>query len=200
MVAQRDHRMMVWRRVPSARRVESWRNGAAAPGLRNDAERSHVDGEPRLGELRAATVCAVHPVPPRLTPKQSTLLDAWLPGAEFVRDHSWGLIGTTVLQLRWAGQDLIVKAGDDADTHIARELRAHREWLGPLHGRVPELVHADDEAKVLVTRYLPGVLVERDPAEDNPDTYRQAGRLLARLHGQYAAVDDRYEAHMRDRA
>ncbi|MBP2364431.1 hypothetical protein [Pseudonocardia parietis] len=140
------------------------------------------------------------PVPPRLTPKQRTFLDAWLPGAEFVRDRSWGLIGTTVLQLRCAGQDLIVKAGDDADTHIARELRAHREWLGPLHGRVPELVHADDEAKVLVTRYLPGVLVERDPAENHPDTYWQAGRLLARLHGQYAAVDDRYEARMRDRA
>lgn len=111
-----------------------------------------------------------------------------------MRDHSWGLIGTNVLQLRCAGQDLTVKAGDDTDTHIARELRAHREWLGPLHGRVPELVHADDDAKMLVTRYLPGVLVEGEPAEDHPDTYRQAGRLLARLHGQFTAVDDRCAA------
>jgi len=131
---------------------------------------------------------------------QNALLDAWLPGARTVRDLSWGLVGTTVLWLRHGGDDLVVKAGDDADTHIARELRAHRGWLRPLRGDVPELLHADDDAKLLVTRRLPGTLVQGDPAEDTPGTYRQAGALLARLHQQPRTVDDGYETRMRDRA
>ncbi|OLL75256.1 hypothetical protein Ae168Ps1_3656c [Pseudonocardia sp. Ae168_Ps1] len=135
-----------------------------------------------------------------LTAAQSALLAAWLPGAELVHDHSWGLAGTTVLQLRHAGREHIVKAGDDADTHIVRELRAHRRWLGPLRGHVPALLHADDDARLLVTRYLPGRLVEGDPSEHDPGTYRQAGRLLALLHDQPSVVDPGYEARMRDRS
>ncbi|WP_337827015.1 hypothetical protein [Pseudonocardia sp. UM4_GMWB1] len=88
-----------------------------------------------------------------LSARQTALLADQLPGHEVVADHGWGLVGTTVLQIRHAGADLIVKAGDDADTHIARELRAHREWLAPLvaRGRAPELRHADADAKLLVT-------------------------------------------------
>lgn len=142
----------------------------------------------------------MHTAAPRLTPQQSALVAAWLPGAELVHDHSWGITGTSVLRFRHAGEHVVVKAGDDADTHIARELRAHRRWLGPWHGRVPALLHADDDAKLLVTRYLPGVLVEGRPAESAPDTYRQAGRLLTLLHAQSATVDDGYESRMRERA
>ncbi|BBF99235.1 MULTISPECIES: phosphotransferase [Pseudonocardia] len=140
------------------------------------------------------------PTPPRLTSRQQALLDTWFPGARLVRDHSWGLIGTTVLQLRHAGRDIAVKAGDDTDTHIARELRAHHEWTGPLHGSAAELLHADDDARLLATRWLPGELVQGHPGEWEPDTYRQAGALLARLHGQPGTVDDGYEAGMRERA
>ena len=118
-----------------------------------------------------------------LSARQTALLADRLPGHEVVADHGWGLVGTTVLQIRHAGADLIVKAGDDADTHIARELRAHREWLAPLvaRGRAPELRHADADAKLLVTRYLPGALVQDTPAEHEPSTYRGAGELLALL-------------------
>ena len=140
------------------------------------------------------------PALPRLTPRQRALLGDRFPGAELVGDHSWGLIGTTVLRLRHAGRDLAVKAGDDADTHIARELRAHRGWTGALRGSAPELVYADADAKLLVTGWLPGELVQGRPAEQEPGTYRQAGALLARLHGQAGTVDDGYEARMRDRA
>ncbi|TWD79115.1 phosphotransferase family enzyme [Kribbella amoyensis] len=128
--------------------------------------------------------------------RQQELLDRWLPGAEVVHNHSWGLVGTTVLELFHEGARYIAKAGDERDTHIARELRAHRRWLTPWTtlGRAPELVEGDDDAKLLVTRYLPGVLVEGNEAEQVADTYRQAGELLALLHAQFAVEDAEFEA------
>ncbi|RTL71034.1 MAG: aminoglycoside phosphotransferase family protein [Pseudonocardiaceae bacterium] len=135
-----------------------------------------------------------------LDPRQAALLQAWLPGAEHVADLSWGIVGTTVLRMRHEGRDVVVKAGDAADRHIARELRAHREWLGPWHGSAPELLHGDADAKLLVTGYLPGELVEGRPEETDPGTYRQAGRLLARLHEQACTVDHGYERRMRERS
>lgn len=130
-----------------------------------------------------------------LTTRQVELLDAWLPGGEVVHDHGWGLVATTVLEVVHGGDRLIVKAGGESDGHIRRELRAHRNWLGPwtTRGRAPDLVHGDDDAKILVTRYLPGRLVLGDDAADDPETYRQAGALLAALHGQLAEHDDTHE-------
>lgn len=131
----------------------------------------------------------------QLSQRQRELLDRWLPGAELVRDHSWGLVGTTVLELVHRGAHFVAKAGDAKDSHLARELRAHRNWLGPWtsRGRAPQLVHADDDAKVLVTRYLPGELVQGSEHEFRPDTYRQAGELLAGLHDQVATDDAEFE-------
>lgn len=127
-----------------------------------------------------------------LNPLQRTLLNSWLPGATVVRDHSWGLVGTTVLQLRAPdGGAFIVKAGDAEDHHIARELRAHRRWLGPLTeaGRAPALVRGDESAKLVLTRYLPGELVQGTEHEHDADAYRQAGELLARFHRQHSIGD-----------
>ncbi|GAA1518151.1 phosphotransferase [Kribbella lupini] len=130
------------------------------------------------------------------TPRQQELLGEWLPGAELVKDLSWGLVGTTVLMLEHDGTRYIVKAGDEADTNIARELRAHREWLEPWtsRGLAPRLAFGDDDAKLLVTHYLPGDLVEGTPDEYNPETYHQAGVLLALLHGQLTVEDKDFEA------
>lgn len=108
-------------------------------------------------------------------------------------DHSWGLVGTTVLELRAAdGSRYVVKAGDDADHHVAREIAAHRRWLTPWtsRGRAPALVAADEPAKLLLTRWLPGRLVEGTPHERSADTYRQAGELLAAFHDQRRVSDD----------
>lgn len=131
-----------------------------------------------------------------LTERQHQLLDTWLPAATIVRDHSWGVIGTLVLELEHGGERFIAKAGDDADHHLARELRAHRNWLRPwtTQGRAAELVHADESAKLLVTRFLPGELVEGTPHEWSPAVYRQAGELLAAFHRQYGVPDPAYEA------
>jgi tRNA A-37 threonylcarbamoyl transferase component Bud32 len=142
----------------------------------------------------------------KLSAQQRILLDHWLPGFTVLHNHSWGLVGTTVLELSHKGQRFIAKAGDARDHHLARELRAHREWLAPWaatsaeSARSPELVYADGAAKLLVTRYLPGVLVEGTLAEHGPDIHRQAGSLLARLHAQLQNQDAGYEDRARNKS
>lgn len=54
--------------------------------------------------------------------------------------------------------------------------------------------------KLLITRYLPGALVQGQAEEWRPDTYRQAGVLLVQLHGQLAVQDPAFEAASRQKA
>ncbi|MGZ5403253.1 MAG: phosphotransferase family protein [Nocardioides sp.] len=127
---------------------------------------------------------------------QRALLESWLPGAVVVTDHTWvGLRQRLVLELLHRGERYVAKAGGPTDGHMDREIRAHREWLAPWtsRGRAPAMVHADLEARLLLTRFLPGRLVEGSPYADEPDTFRQAGALLALLHDQSVVVDDDYE-------
>ena len=64
----------------------------------------------------------------QLSSRQQELLHLWLPGASVEQDHSWGLVGTTVLELRGTDRaSYIVKAGDDDDHHIVRELGPRTE-------------------------------------------------------------------------
>lgn len=137
-----------------------------------------------------------------LTRRQRELLGQWLPGAELVEDHSWGLIGTTVLEVSHEGTRYIAKAGDERDHHLARELRAHRLWLDPWcsQGRAPRLLHADDEAKLLLRQYLPGALVQGGPDEHALGTYLQAGALLVSLHGQLGVEDAEFETRENQKA
>lgn len=132
---------------------------------------------------------------PGLSPDQSRLLNEWLPGAVVEEDHSWGLVETTVLQLTHAGSRFIVKAGGHDDHHVAREIHAHLHWLDPWtsRNRAPALINFDADAKLLLTRYLPGRLVQGADAANDPTTYRQAGQLLGLLHDQLAVTDDDYE-------
>ncbi|WJK39487.1 phosphotransferase [Solwaraspora sp. WMMA2056] len=130
-----------------------------------------------------------------LTGQQRSLLDRWLPGVSVERDHSWGLVATTVLGVTHAGSRFIVKAGGHDDHHLARELHAHRHWLRPWTriGRAPTLVYGSAEAKLLITRFLPGDLALGSGHADDPDIHRQAGELLAMLHAQIAVTDVDHE-------
>ncbi len=121
---------------------------------------------------------------------------------QVVRDHSWGLVDTTVLHVRHDGEDFVVKAAGPGNHHIGREIIAHRTWVGPLaeDGRAPRLVHAQEQANLLVTRYLEGELVQGSEVEWHEDVYAQAGRLLARLHRQHSRLDRDYEARLNARA
>ena len=136
-----------------------------------------------------------------LSVRQRALLERWLPGLRVEKDHSWGLVQTVVLEVTCGGGRFIVKAGGDRDHHIARELHAHRHWLRPWTtiGRAPLLEHGDTEAKLVVTRHLPGELVLGSGRDDDPETFRQAGELLALLHGQTAVTDDDYERRENDK-
>lgn len=130
-----------------------------------------------------------------LSAQQRALLDQWLPGASVARDHGWGLVPTTVLEMVHAGSRFIVKAGGEGDRHIERELQAHLNWLRPWtsRGRAPTLEHGDARAKLLVTRYLPGELVLGSEHADAPSIYRQAGELLALFHAQTVVTDGDFE-------
>ncbi len=134
------------------------------------------------------------PVDPTLplSPRQRELLGAWLPNHRVQADLSWGLVSTTVLDVLSAdGTRCIVKAAGPQDHHLAREIHAHLHWLGRWRstGHAPQLLHHDSEAKLLVTRYLPGVLVQGHPAEHEATTYTQAGELLAAFHAQHRQLD-----------
>lgn len=140
---------------------------------------------------------------PGLDDHQQALLAQWAPHAALVHDHSWGLVQTTVLELEDPERGtVILKAGGPADHHLARELRAHREWLRPWvrTGHAPQLLAADEEAKLLMTRFLPGQLVEGHRAQDDPDTYRQAGALLARFHAQHTETSREWGTRLAQRA
>jgi len=54
---------------------------------------------------------------------------------------------------------------------MAREIATHEQWLGPWtdRGRAPVLVHGDVDERLSVTTYLPGRLVQGDPAADDLD-------------------------------
>ena len=117
-----------------------------------------------------------------ITDEQSRLLTSWLGSYTVVRDYSWPLQDTNVLHvLTPQGRGFIIKASTKSH-HIHREIAAHAAGFEGLDGRVPALRHTSVRAGVLVTEFLPGTLVEGTPAEDDPDTYRQAGALLRRLH------------------
>jgi hypothetical protein len=126
---------------------------------------------------------------------QQALLDTWLPGAEVVHDHSWDLGLRRVLELEHEGCRYVLKAGGPDDGHMAREIRAHEEWLEPWtsRGLAPVMVRCDRPLRMLLARWLPGRLVEGTPYADAPATFHQAGALLRLLHDQPGEVDDDYE-------
>ncbi len=137
-----------------------------------------------------------------LSPQQRSLVLEWLPGAVVEHDHSWGLVATTVLEVSHAGTRWVIKAGGESDHHLEREIRGYLHWLEPWTsiGRAPQLRNFDAEAKVIVTSHLPGRLVLGDESADDPETFRQAGTLLALLHGQVVVTDEEYEERENRRA
>lgn len=117
-----------------------------------------------------------------ITEEQNKLLATWLGTFTVVKDHSWPLQDTQVLQVRTpADGDFVVKASMTSH-HIRREIAAHMAGFIGLNGRVPRMRYSSLEAGILVTEFLPGDLVEGSVAEDDAETYKQAGALLSKLH------------------
>lgn len=127
-----------------------------------------------------------------LAPAQQALLEGWMPGWACLRDRSWGLTPTVVLEaLTASGERRIVKAAPPEDRHLAREIRAHERWIAPWAqtGHASHLLHANLAAGLLVTTFVPGRLVLGSPAERDVEVFAQAGALLARLHVQETQYD-----------
>lgn len=132
------------------------------------------------------------PTLPGLSTQQQRVLRDWLPDAVLIADLSWGVVDSTVLRVRSAGEEFVVKAFGASQAHMMRrELQAHREWVAPLRARgaSSRVMHHDQDAGLLITSYLPGILVQDTPSERDPGTYHQAGELLAALHGQVSRPD-----------
>lgn len=112
------------------------------------------------------------------------------------------LVESIVLHVRTDAGDVVVKAGDATNHHIARESSAHPTYTAPLveTGRAARLCAADDDLRVMILEYLPGKLVEGTEAEYLPETYRQAGELLRRLHGLETREDTEYRSRTLARA
>lgn len=138
----------------------------------------------------------------RLSRAQSAWVEARLGDVEPVRDMSWNLVASIVLHLRGRGGDVVVKAGDETNHHIGREIDAHDGWTQPLvaTGHAARLIDSDARERVLLLEYLPGVLVEGTDAEGHPSTYAQAGALLRRLHDQALRTDAEHETRANARA
>ncbi|MDQ0613165.1 Ser/Thr protein kinase RdoA (MazF antagonist) [Microbacterium sp. W4I4] len=133
---------------------------------------------------------------------QRAWVDERLPDAELIRDMSWGLVDTTVLHVRVAGEEFVVKAAGPEDTHLPREIAAHSSCTAPLitTGHAALLRDSSAPLRVILLDHLPGELVLGTDAEWQSDTYVQAGELLRRLHEQESRTDADYEARATARA
>lgn len=120
----------------------------------------------------------------------------WFPDARLLRDMSWNLVDTVVLDVDCGEGRVVVKAAGPGNRHIGREIDAYQGFTGVLEraGRAARLLRHDREANILIIRYLDGSLVEGSAAEFAPDTYRQAGALSRTLHDQARRVDSDWDA------
>src|SRR5690606_19842605 len=111
-----------------------------------------------------------------------------------VEDMSWNLVESIVLHIETGVGDMVVKAGDASNHHIARELAAHPTYTAPLveSGHAARLRAADGDLRVMLLDYLPGRLLEGTDAELAPEVYEQAGVLLRALHGVEKREDSDY--------
>lgn len=113
------------------------------------------------------------------------LLDEWLGEYTVTADHSWPLQTTAVLEIESdvAGRVIVKASTDDLmDHHLAREIRAHHEVLEGLGDGFPHGLYSSLEARLVVTRHLPGVIAEHSEWQDHPVLYQRVGGLLARLN------------------
>ncbi|WP_448060752.1 aminoglycoside phosphotransferase family protein [Cellulomonas hominis] len=119
---------------------------------------------------------------PGLTPAQQRLVDHWLPGAELIADMSWPTRLTIVLHVRTATHDAVVKAGGEVTGHhISREIDAGTALRG-LGPGLPTLIAGSAAERMVALHHQPGALVEGADAGRDPAVYREAARLLRRVH------------------
>ena len=132
-----------------------------------------------------------------LDARKEARLEEWLADPVLIEDLSWGLVDTAVLHVRASRADVIVKAAGPGNTHIGREIRAHRGYTDPLvaQARTSRMLHADADLSLIALEYQSGILVQGSGNDLAPDVHRQAGETLRILRDSTRAiVDDDYMA------
>jgi hypothetical protein len=109
---------------------------------------------------------------------------------------SWDLVDSVVFDVDTGHGPAVVKAGNQRNHHIGREITAYESFTACLErtGHAAHLLHQDRAAALLVVTYLDGSLVEGSDAEFAADTYRQAGLLARVFHGQAQRTDADWDA------
>ncbi|MGW8484113.1 phosphotransferase [Microbacterium sp. NPDC055903] len=138
----------------------------------------------------------------RLDAAQRAWAEERLPDAALVSDMSWNLVESIVLHVRSDEGDAVIKAGGATNHHIAREASAHPDHTRELArtGHAARLRDSSTALRILLLDHLPGELVEGTDAERHPQTHRQAGALLRRLHGVETREDADYTSRTTARA
>ncbi|MDK1329032.1 phosphotransferase [Arthrobacter sp. zg-Y1143] len=138
----------------------------------------------------------------QLSMSQGELVQQWLPGVRLIRDLSWALSDTAVLEVESGERRYVVKAAGLSNHHIGREIAAHESWtrVWSRQHRAPRLARSDLAQTVLVTEYLDGSLAEGTTAEHDPEVHHQAGSLLRQFHDQTSHTNKGYESAATARA
>lgn len=181
--------------VPSSAGIIIDRNFTSPLLSKSDARKpSQVPAAGSAGRDSVVSVQSWHNG--RLSDAQAALIARWLPRARLRRDMSWNLADTVVLDVDSARGRVVIKAAGPTNHHIGREITAYRGFTDCLArtGHAAQLLHHNQDANLLVIRYLDGTLVEGSDAECMCDTYRQAGRLARVFHDQAKRVDDEWDA------
>ncbi|MBN1172988.1 MAG: aminoglycoside phosphotransferase family protein [Micromonosporaceae bacterium] len=117
------------------------------------------------------------------------------PHAEPITLHA-GHNGTAALRATATVGEVIVKLHRNPDRH-QQEVDAYHHWTAALGDHAPQLVAINDNPAAIIITALPGQPLAEASASLSPareaDIYRQAGKLLQRLHG---AAPPRWEPDM----
>lgn len=118
----------------------------------------------------------------------------WSPVLAVENEWMWSHGESAVAQLRTASGPVIAKL-IYSTKDWNRELRAHRHFVPALQSDASQILYCDTERRVLLMTVVPGQLVQATPGEHDPEIHRQAGDLVARLHGSVdAEIDENFSA------
>jgi thiamine kinase-like enzyme len=109
---------------------------------------------------------------------------------------------STVLKITWRGTIYVVKASLHDSKHIRREIDAYVRFARVLSsmGHTPQLVHADQDAGVLVVTHLEGRSATDASISNDTQIHRSAGALLKLFHGQRTELSETQDRRENEQA
>lgn len=133
---------------------------------------------------------------------QSAFVESHLGVPQLLKDMSWGLVDTTVLHVRNAAAEFVVKATGPNNHHLPRELAAYESFTADFarSGQAARLVAGDRVTNVLIVEYQEGELAQGTRFEWDPSIHQQAAHFLRAFHHRHSHVDQDYEVEVTAKA